>query len=83
MTVAELIEELSSYDPKTEVMFSYNYGDYWRTEVASEVELVEETLVTYSSYHDMYKVDEDSDNDGELSDDSDDEKKNKTVVILK
>ena len=83
MTVKDLISELSNFDPDMEVAFAYNYGDYWKTEVASEVESVEELPVTYSSYHNMYKVDEDSKNGGEPADDSEDDNKNKMVVILK
>ena len=56
MTVRELIDELQNFDGDTEVRFSYDYGDHWHTEVAIEVEHVELTPVTYSSYHEKMRV---------------------------
>ena len=38
------------------VMFSYNYGDYWRTQVAVEVTEGGTGTVVHSPYHDMGKV---------------------------
>ena len=62
MKVAELIELLQMENPEAEVHFSYNYGDYWRTQVAPTVDSVEVGRVKYSSYHSMDKVvDEDED----------------------
>ena len=75
MTVKELIESLEGFDPNMEVKFAYNYGDYWRTQVASNVEYVDEGQVKYSDYHRMDKVvDDDGDNE---------EFYTKTVVIIK
>jgi len=42
MTVKELIESLEGFDPNMEVKFAYNYGDYWGTEVASNVGRIDE-----------------------------------------
>lgn len=56
MNVQELIEQLQDMDPETEVMFQYNYGDYWRTEVAQEVGSVRHDEVVYSEYHRMHKL---------------------------
>jgi hypothetical protein len=56
MTVKELIEELSYVDQDAEVKFVYNYGDYWRTDVAADIDTVTEGEVVYSSYHRMDKV---------------------------
>lgn len=58
MTVKELIEQLSSYEPETEVHFSYNYGDHWRTEVAPKIVDVREECVKHSAYHNMPMIDD-------------------------
>jgi hypothetical protein len=65
MTVAELIEYLQEQDQTLEVKFSYNSGDYWRTQLAKDIEEVETGLVEYSDYHRMDKV-VDNDEDGTL-----------------
>ena len=65
MTVAELIEYLQEQDQTLEVKFSYNSGDYWRTQIAKDIETVETGLVDYSDYHRMDKVVE-NDEDGTL-----------------
>jgi hypothetical protein len=56
MKVAELIELLQMEDPDAEVHFSYNYGDYWRTQVAPAVGGVSQGRVEYSNYHSMDRV---------------------------
>ena len=66
MTVNELKEYLEQFDGEMEVKFSYNYGDYWRTQVAKDIRGVEEGYVTYSDYHQMDKIDEDEDEDSKL-----------------
>ncbi len=71
MTVKELIESLEGFDPNMEVKFAYNYGDYWGTEVASNVGRIDEGQVRYSDYHRMDKVVDDEDDNM------------KTVVIIK
>ena len=69
MNVKELIEQLRSYPEDMEVKFAYNYGDYWKTEVAADVSNVSNSDVTYSEYHrmdrvvDEYRDDEDMDED--------------------
>jgi len=79
MTVAELVEALSDMDQDAEVKFAYNYGDYWRTEVAADIHDVDEGTVTHSGYHRMDKtVDEDDDRFDEV-----DREDFRTVVILR
>jgi hypothetical protein len=56
MKVRELIEELKNFDPESEVHFSYNYGDHWRTIVAPAVEHADEEFVTHSEYHRMPRL---------------------------
>jgi len=63
MTVKELISTLEDFDPNMEVKFAYNFGDYWKTEVASNVRRVDEGTVKYSSYHRMDKVVDDEEDD--------------------
>jgi len=75
MTVRELINELKHFEPSTRVMFSYNYGDQWKTEVAQEVETVDEQTVFWSEYHSMYVI-----SSGE--EDLEGAKRIKEVVIL-
>jgi len=61
MKVRQLIEKLEQYDDDQEVHFGYNYGDYWKTEVAPHVGGVHEVLVKHSNYHQMPKVVTDAD----------------------
>lgn len=63
MTVKELINELSNFNPNMEVKFAYDYGDYWNTEVAKDVRRVEEGQTQYSDYHRMDKVVDDGEYD--------------------
>ena len=65
MTVNELKEYLEQFDGEMEVKFSYNSGDYWRTQVAKDISDVEEGYVKYSDYHRMDQIDEDEDEDSE------------------
>ena len=65
MTVQELKEILGEMDPNMEVKLSYNYGDYWRTQVASNISDVDCGYVVHSEYHRMDKVSEDEEQDGE------------------
>ena len=61
MQVFQLIERLMDLDPNAEVHFSYNYGDYGRTEVAPVVREVNEGVVEFSEYHRMDKMVDDED----------------------
>ena len=74
MTVKELIESLQYFDENMEVKFAYNFGDYWGTEVASNITEIDEGQVRYSDYHRMDKV---------VDDENDEEYYAKTVVIIK
>jgi hypothetical protein len=84
MLVKELIESLKYMDQDAEVHFSYNYGDYWRTEVAPAVGRVDEGAVVYSEYHRMDKMLEEQ-YDVEFDEDTGEEVKDETlrrVVVL-
>ena len=81
MNVKELIEQLRTYPNDMEVMFAYNYGDYWKTEVAAPVSGVTNNEVTYSEYHRMDKV-VDYDAERELDEEEGEDDKNRTVCLL-
>lgn len=59
MKVADLIKLLQMENQDAEVHFQYNYGDYWRTQVAPTVDTVCVGYVEHSDYHGMDKVVED------------------------
>ena len=65
MRVRDLIEILEEFDPEMDVHFQYNYGDYWRTQVAPKVTSVEQIPVEYSEYHRMPKIIEIDEDDEE------------------
>jgi hypothetical protein len=56
MKVSELCEMLENFDGDMEVHFEYNYGDYWRTQVAPKVSAVNEAEIVWSEYHRMPKI---------------------------
>ena len=56
LTVRQLIEELQVLDQDLEVRFAYNYGDYWKTQVAATIDTIETGYVKHSDYHRMDKV---------------------------
>lgn len=62
MLVRDLIEQLSSMNPDATVHFVYDYGDHSHTQVAPEVNSVEEGTVKYNSYvNDQAVVDQEYD----------------------
>lgn len=77
MLVKELIAALETMPPELEVMFTYNSGDYWRTQIASSINQLDTGYVVWSRYHDMHKV-------IDLDDDDEDDEDNmpKTAVLL-
>jgi hypothetical protein len=66
MNVRELIDQLEGLPQDAEVHFSYDYGDYWHTQVAPEVTNVDQSFVKHSDYHNMDRIvdepEEDDDN---------------------
>ncbi len=55
-TVKELIEVLKQYPDELPVVFSYPSGDYWHTELAGQVQAVDEGQVAHSEYHRKLQV---------------------------
>ncbi len=71
----EMLQEMEGEGHgEKEVLFSYNYGDHWRTNVAAKIESCQEETVVHSEYHNMDKV---VDNNGEEP-----PAKSKQVIIL-
>lgn len=64
LNVQELIDSsMEIEDKKLKVVFSYNFGDHWNSEVAQPAKKVNETRVKYSDYHNMMAIsDETEDN---------------------
>jgi len=66
LTVKELIELLQEFSDEQSgneelpVVFAYNYGDHWHTEVLGEVNQVQEEVAEWSSYHEMFKLSDDA-----------------------
>ena len=79
MRVKDLIEALEGLDQNAEVHFQYNYGDYWRTQVAHTVDRVAWGFVEYSDYHNMHKV---VNEDREYEDEEEERSLMQEVVIL-
>ena len=76
MTKADLIEALEFFDDDTPVLFSYTYGDYWRSKVAEGIQEVEEQDIHWSDYHSMYKITEE-----EYSDQANHPTRRKVIII--
>ena len=53
---AMLVDLENNGQGEVDVVFSYNYGDRWRTIVASDVTDCQEVTVKYSEYYQMNKV---------------------------
>lgn len=66
MKVSDLIDLLKDFNPEAEVLFAYNYGDYWRTTVAARIDSVADAKVVHSEYHSMDKVVMRDDEDDEV-----------------
>lgn len=67
MNVRELIEALELYDPEMEVGFSYNYGDYWKTQVVQTLRdenCVSEQEVKWCERLEMHEIVDEDDERG-------------------
>jgi hypothetical protein len=67
LTVGALIDELKNFDRATPVVFAYDYGDHWRTEVASTIETADSEEIRWSDYHSMPVTVGDDEIDGTVS----------------
>ena len=63
MTVAELIERLKDMPEDAPVVFAYDYGDHWHSQVAPCVSDIDEQKVKWSDYHGMPKIADHEDDD--------------------
>jgi len=66
MTVKKLIEELQICDPEAAVRFVYNYGDRGNSQVAAEVQSVEDGDVRYSEYFSDFVVGDENDDEDNI-----------------
>jgi hypothetical protein len=68
-TISDLIDQLESlkaeYGDDMPVFFSYNYGDYWKTQVCAPISNITESFVNYSDNHNMLKIDDEDEEDEE------------------
>jgi hypothetical protein len=70
MKVKELVEMLLREDQEAEIGFSYNYGDYGRSEVVSEIEEIDTKsmiLKVLSTLQVNKIIEESEDEDREIS----------------
>lgn len=84
MLVGELIEALSEFDPETEVMFSYDYGDYCHKQECDGIENVDLCKLEWSDYMQAFQLL--TDENGYPIEEYDDEKhysKRKEAVVLR
>lgn len=56
LTVGALKQMLEDYDDADLVMVSHKAGDYWRTQLTSGIESIEEVEIEYSGYHNQFKL---------------------------
>ena len=88
MTVKELMKTLEGFDEDMEVGFKHPSHDYWRTQLISTVDDVEEGYAKYSEYHSQLAVatEEDVEEFEYLQDNPDEEapkgKEVKRVLVL-
>jgi len=66
MTKLQLIKLLEQFSDDMKVEFSYNFGDYSRTQVSSKIRKVREERVTYSDYSRMNRILTEEDNEDGL-----------------
>lgn len=79
MTVQELIEELAGYNPDMEVRYRVPSHDYWKTELAYEVDGVEPMDIKHSDYHNSMALATDRDYEDE---DGESREELKEVLLL-
>ena len=84
MTVQQLRDQLDMMiadgNGEMEVMYSYNYGDHWRTTVCGSITCLDVMPVVYSEYHQMDKLDEEYDDMD--ADELDQDSKTRLAVVL-
>ena len=79
LTVADLIASLQTMPQEAIVVFGYQSGDYWRTQLAKGVKNVELKKVQYSGYHEMHTI---KDIDEDNGDENGNETEGTEVVVL-
>ena len=75
MTKAQLIAALEFAEDDDEIFVQVSSGDHWRTQLAQPIRDVSDGTITWSNYHEQYKI-------SEGREDSDDDHPNKYVILL-
>lgn len=75
MTKAQLIAALEFAEDDDEIFVQVGSGDHWRTQLAQPIRDVSDGTITWSNYHEQYKI-------AEGREDSDDDHPNKYVILL-
>jgi hypothetical protein len=65
MNVGELKQILSHYSDDQKIYISYPSRDYWKSQLAGEIETVATEYVKFSTYHNQYQIVEDRDREDE------------------
>ena len=85
-TVQELRDQLDMMiadgNGEMEVMYSYNYGDHWHTQVCGAINSLDVMPVKYSAYHSMDKLDEEYDETAAEDLDQDGPDKTRLAIVL-
>ncbi len=63
LTVAELIEYLEQFPKESKVMFSHPSHDYWKTELAGNINTADEQRIKWSDYHSKWQIDNDEEDE--------------------
>ena len=59
MTIGELKRLLNKFSDDMEVVKSSQSGDYWGTQIVSDIRKVTNNICVYSNYHEAYKISDD------------------------
>ena len=76
MTKAELIAALDFAEDDDEIFVQVSSGDHWRTQLAQPIRDVSDGTITWSNYHEQYKISDES------RPESDPDHPNKYVILL-
>lgn len=80
MTKAQLIAALEFAEDDDEIFVQVPAGDHWRTQLASPIKGVSDGTITWSNYHEQYKIP--GTDEREDADDVSPDHPNKYVILL-
>lgn len=79
--VTELQDLMNDHGENIPVMFAYNFGDHWGTQVAQQIRTVDIDNVEYSDYHNMCKISKDELDEEEETEEPGSETIKKVIII--